>query len=60
MVTLEVFDLLGRRVAMLVNAEIQPGDHTAKFDASGLLSGVYTAVLSANGERHEIRMILNK
>ncbi len=40
-VTLKVFDLLGREVAMLVNEEMQPGSYERVFHAKGLASGVY-------------------
>jgi hypothetical protein len=40
-VTLAVYDLLGRRVAMLVNGVLGAGKHTARFDASTPPSGGY-------------------
>ncbi|MBA4311116.1 MAG: hypothetical protein C0417_00650 [Chlorobiaceae bacterium] len=40
-VTLRVFDLLGREVAMLVNSIEEPGYKTVKFNANGLPGGVY-------------------
>jgi hypothetical protein len=40
-VTLEVFDVLGRKVATLVDAIQTPGAHLAKWDGSALSSGVY-------------------
>lgn len=41
LVTLKVFDVLGREVATLVNGVKQPGTYTVRFDGSGLASGVY-------------------
>lgn len=41
MVTLKVYDLLGRETATLVDAATGPGDHEVTFDGSGLASGVY-------------------
>lgn len=41
MVRLEVFDMLGRRVAVLTNEFQQPGTHEVVFDASHLASGLY-------------------
>ncbi|MCR4416347.1 MAG: T9SS type A sorting domain-containing protein [Ignavibacteria bacterium] len=43
LVTLKVFDLLGRELATLVNEPKQPGVYEIEFDASkyGLSSGVY-------------------
>jgi len=41
LVTLKVYDLLGREVATLVNENLPPGSYEVTFDASGLPSGVY-------------------
>jgi hypothetical protein len=38
---LKVYDLMGREVATLVNEVKQPGKYGARFDGSGLASGVY-------------------
>jgi hypothetical protein len=48
-VTLSVFDILGRQVATLVSAQQESGYHEARFDASGLASGVYFYRLTAEG-----------
>ncbi len=40
-VTLKVYDLLGREVAVLVNEEKTAGSHPVEFDGSSLPSGVY-------------------
>ena len=48
-VKLEVFDVLGRRVATLVNARLSAGQYDATFDASSLSSGVYFYRLQASG-----------
>ncbi|MFQ3608888.1 MAG: FG-GAP-like repeat-containing protein [Chloroherpetonaceae bacterium] len=40
-VKLEVFDVLGRKVATLVNARMAAGQYDATLNASGLSSGVY-------------------
>jgi hypothetical protein len=40
-VTLNVYDILGREVATLVNGAMPPGSHIVRFDAAGLSSGVY-------------------
>ncbi len=46
-VRLEVFNLLGQRVATLVDERLAAGDHTAPFDASHLPSGTYLYRLQA-------------
>lgn len=48
-VTLAVYDAAGARVAMIVDAFTPAGAHTARFDGSGLASGTYAYVLTANG-----------
>lgn len=40
-VTLKVYDMLGREVAVLVNEEKQPGTYEVKWDATGFSSGIY-------------------
>jgi hypothetical protein len=46
-VRLEVYNLIGRRVAVLVSESRNAGWHTATFDASALASGVYFYRLQA-------------
>jgi N-acetylneuraminic acid mutarotase len=40
-VKLHVYDCLGREVKTLLDAELQPGEHSVLFDANGLSSGFY-------------------
>ncbi len=40
-VTLKVYDVLGRRVVVLVDGKKQPGIYTVQFDGRGLPSGAY-------------------
>ncbi|MDX1640793.1 MAG: T9SS type A sorting domain-containing protein [Balneolaceae bacterium] len=40
-VRLEVYDMLGRNVATLVNEQVAAGRHTVNFDAGNLSSGIY-------------------
>lgn len=46
-VRLEVFDVLGRRAAVLVDEVQAPGAQVTTFDASGLAAGVYVLRLAA-------------
>lgn len=48
--TLEVFDMLGQTVSVLVNQTLSAGEHTATFDASSLSSGIYIYRLQVGGE----------
>jgi len=49
-VTLEVFDLLGRRVASLVNGEQAVGTHAATFESRDLAGGMYFYRLAAGSK----------
>jgi hypothetical protein len=40
-VRLTIYDLLGRQLATVVDAQLAPGTHRASFDASMLASGIY-------------------
>lgn len=52
-VKLEVFDVLGRKVATLVNARLSAGQYDAVLNASGLSSGVYFYRLQASGAANQ-------
>ncbi len=62
LVSLKVFDVLGREVATLVNKELKPGSYEATFDAAGLASGVYYCRLTASRltTTHTIKLLLTK
>ena len=49
LVSLKVFDILGREVSELVNSKQEAGTYQITFDASGLASGVYFYSLTADG-----------
>jgi hypothetical protein len=57
-VQLEVFNMLGQRVAMLVDGEQEAGYHSAMFDGSGLASGVYVYRLSTSNFVQTKRLVL--
>ena len=59
-VTLAVYDLLGRRVAVLVEGEMAAGRHEAVFEASHLSSGVYLVRLQSASFSQVRRMTLVK
>ncbi|MBK8549524.1 MAG: T9SS type A sorting domain-containing protein [Ignavibacteria bacterium] len=40
-VTLRVYDILGREIAVLLNNELNTGNHSINWDASNYPSGVY-------------------
>lgn len=59
-VSLEVFNLLGEKVATLLNEQQPAGNHTLSFDASALTSGVYFYTLRAGDFKQTRKMILMK
>ncbi|HAV23038.1 MAG TPA: hypothetical protein DCX46_06020 [Bacteroidetes bacterium] len=46
-VTLKIYDMLGREIAVLVQQEFDAGFHKATWNATGVASGVYICVLQA-------------
>ncbi len=59
-VKLQVFDILGKEVKMLVNESFQPGVYETDFDASTLPSGVYFYRLTAGTFSESKKMVLLK
>ena len=57
MTRLEVFDVLGRRVAVLIDGRMDPGVHNIAFDASHLASGVYLYRLT-HAQQTETRQMM--
>ncbi len=60
LVTLKVFDVLGREVTTLVNEEKEPGEYTIEWDASNIPSGVYFYKLSAGKNVDTKKLLLMK
>jgi hypothetical protein len=59
-VTLKVYDVVGKEVATLVNAHRSAGTYSVEFNASGLPSGIYIYRLSANNFTESKKMLLMK
>lgn len=55
---ISVYDPLGRRVAVLVDAPLAPGSHSVLFDATGLASGVYVVRLTDGVSSASRRILL--
>ncbi|MCH7962836.1 MAG: T9SS type A sorting domain-containing protein [Bacteroidetes bacterium] len=61
LVKLEVYDILGQRVAQLINTEMQVGRHEIDFNGNIFASGVYIYVLNVRDKFFEAKkMILLK
>jgi len=59
-VKIELFDILGVKVADIVDQEYGPGYHTIQFDAAKLPSGIYFYQMNAGKYREVKRMNLLK
>jgi hypothetical protein len=59
-VQLKVYDVLGREVAVLLDANVRSGDHTLVWDASGNPSGIYMYNLTAGEYSATKKMIIMK
>ena len=57
-VKLEVFDVLGRQVALLQDGWQEAGTYRATFDAAGLGSGVYYCRLQTESFNRVVKMLL--
>ena len=59
-VRLEIFNLLGQRVASLINGELEAGYHEINWDAGNAPSGVYFYRLTADSHTLTRKMLLLK
>ena len=59
-VELSIYNILGQKVATLVNERKQAGYHQVEWDASGLASGIYYYRIEAGEFQDVKKMILIK
>jgi hypothetical protein len=57
-VTLNIYDITGKRVAALVDHDQAPGRYRVRFDASNLASGIYFCQLNAGEFTARNKMLL--
>ena len=60
LVTLKVYDILGREVATLVNTQQIAGNYEVTFDATNLVSGIYFYKLQSGSFFESKKMLLLK
>jgi len=60
LVTLKVYDILGKEVATLVNIEQEPDEYSVEFNAENLSSGIYFYTITAREFTKTVKMILMK
>ncbi|MCU0413530.1 MAG: T9SS type A sorting domain-containing protein, partial [Ignavibacteriaceae bacterium] len=59
-VSLKVFNVLGKEVATLINGQVETGKHKIEYDATGLNSGVYFYKIESENYTETRKMILLK
>jgi pectate lyase len=59
-VKLDVYDMMGRRVAVLLDGPMEAGYHHVTFDAGALSSGVYLVRMQSGGFLETQKMVLVK
>jgi len=60
LVSIKVFDILGRQIADLVNKQQSAGTYTVDFDAKNLSAGVYLYKIESGSFQATKKMILLK
>jgi hypothetical protein len=59
-VKLEVYNILGERIAQLLNTEMEPGIHQVEFNAGDFVSGTYFYTFTAEEFMETKKMMLIK
>lgn len=59
-VRVDIYDLLGKRVASPFDGFQSAGSHDVSFDAGGLASGIYVCQLQVDGVRHFTKLVLKR
>ena len=59
-VTIKVYDVSGREVRTLVDADMEPGRYRETLDAAGLAGGVYFARMTADDYTETKKLVLLK
>ncbi len=58
-VKVDIYDLSGRHIQTLANENMQMGEHTIRWDASGLTGGIYFYQVSAGGIKSTRKCFVN-
>ena len=59
-VSLKIYDVHGREVAVVLDEKMLAGEHTVQFDASGLPDGIYLLQLTAGEETKTGKIVICK
>jgi len=57
-VSLEIFNMAGKKMSSLINSNLSAGEHELHFSADGLPSGVYFYRLTAGSENRVEKMTI--
>ena len=60
LVSIKVYDLIGREVQTLVNNNMRPGSYSTRFDGRNLSSGIYLVRITAGQFQKTMKMTLVK
>ena len=60
LVTLKIYDILGRKIATLVNEVLEPGSYYVNFNSENISNGVYYYILQLNNRMDVKQMIVVK
>jgi len=59
-VTIELFDLAGKKVMTVFEGNMNAGNNTVNLSVSALNAGLYTAVVSAKGSAQVLKLVIAK
>ncbi len=57
-VNMELFDMTGRKIAVLLNGKMEAGQHQLEFHREGLENGTYILRMSFEGNIYRDKLIL--
>ena len=59
-VSIEIFDLFGKKITTIHNGKLNPGTYQAIFEPNGLANGIYLCKVTINGQSVIKKMIIAK
>ena len=59
-VTLQVINIYGEQVAVLIDKKLQPGEYSVNWNAQNVASGIYFYTISTGNYRKTKKMTLQK
>lgn len=59
-VSIKVFDISGKEIAVILNSELTAGNHSVNFNAANLSSGIYFYTINTGKFQKTMKMVLAK